>query len=87
MTPTVHATSCMQGILPASSCHLSGLTGRFTRRLSICHSCYKIFSECAGTLYMVFLFVSNALLLLLMIWATHRMMQYELSFSAGLTDR
>lgn len=36
---------------------------------------------------MVFLFVSNALLLLLMIWATHRMMQYELSFSAGLTDR
>ena len=51
-------TSFMQGILPASSCHLPGLTGRFTSRLSICHS-YKISSSCAGTLYMVFLFVQT----------------------------
>ena len=59
MTLTVHATSFMQDILPASSCHSLGLTGRFISRLSICHS-YKLSSSCAGTLYMVFLFVSNA---------------------------
>jgi hypothetical protein len=67
MTLTVHAASFVQGILPASSCHLPGLTGRFTSRLSICHS-YKFSSSfsSAGTLYMVFFFVSNTFSLLLM---------------------
>ncbi len=69
-----------------SSCHLPGLTGLFTSRRSTCHS-YKFSSSCAGTLYMILLFVSNAFSLLLMTWAMHRMVQYVLSFSAGLTDR
>jgi hypothetical protein len=41
MTLTVHATSSTQDILPASSCHLLGLTGHFTSLLSTCHS-YKL---------------------------------------------